>query len=145
LSSRIKGSWNNNGIDWSDFEEQTIRCVLNFFYTGDYYTSHPGCDPTGSGENAASDGNDCEISLPDRREAYTHRTMTGSGCDVGEVQDIIVDRPLTPMDQCVLAGPLPEKMDTVAGLFGQSMKGNNTKIPAEIFAHAKVYSFAHSI
>lgn len=39
LSARINGSWKDAGdsvIDWTDFDEQTVECVLNYLYTRDY-------------------------------------------------------------------------------------------------------------
>lgn len=39
LRARITGSWSTttvNVLDWSHFDEQTVECVLKFFYAGDY-------------------------------------------------------------------------------------------------------------
>lgn len=36
----MNGAWKNAGegaIDWTDFDEQTIDCVLHYLYTGDYH------------------------------------------------------------------------------------------------------------
>lgn len=37
---RMSGHWKetgDNAIDWTDFDRQTIECVLHYLYTGDYY------------------------------------------------------------------------------------------------------------
>ena len=36
------GLWEDVGegaIDWTDFDEQTIECVLHYLYTGDYHVN----------------------------------------------------------------------------------------------------------
>ena len=36
----MSGSWKDTAdgaIDWTDFDEQTIECVLHYLYTGDYH------------------------------------------------------------------------------------------------------------
>lgn len=36
----MSGWWKDVGegaIDWTDFDEQTIKCVLHYLYTGDYH------------------------------------------------------------------------------------------------------------
>lgn len=41
LNARMSKPWNNGGenrpIDWTDFDEQTVECVLSYLYTQDYY------------------------------------------------------------------------------------------------------------
>jgi hypothetical protein len=36
--SRLEGSWKHDDrdIDWTEFDDLTIRCVLSFIYSGDY-------------------------------------------------------------------------------------------------------------
>lgn len=45
LSARVNGPWKGNGasepIDWTDFDEQTVECVLSYLYTGDYSVDGP--------------------------------------------------------------------------------------------------------
>jgi hypothetical protein len=38
LTARVTGQWKNNAetLDWSDFDEKTVECVLKFFYA-EYY------------------------------------------------------------------------------------------------------------
>lgn len=39
---RMSGYWKDTGegaIDWTDFDRQTIECVLQYLYTGDYHVS----------------------------------------------------------------------------------------------------------
>ena len=39
FGAHISGSWKDTGegtIDWTDFDSETIDCVLNYLYTGDY-------------------------------------------------------------------------------------------------------------
>ncbi|KAJ5895598.1 hypothetical protein N7495_007289 [Penicillium taxi] len=43
LYAQINGHWKDTGtgeFDWTDFEEQTVECVLSFLYSRDYQTVH---------------------------------------------------------------------------------------------------------
>lgn len=52
LEARMTWRWKINNeykpLDWSDFDEQTVECVLSYFYTRDYYVpgSTPGSAPS---------------------------------------------------------------------------------------------------
>lgn len=41
LNARVDGPWKpteaNGPIDWSEFDEQIVECVLSYLYTQDYY------------------------------------------------------------------------------------------------------------
>ena len=45
LRAWVNGPWKENGasgpIDWTDFDEQTVECVLRYLYTGDYCAGGP--------------------------------------------------------------------------------------------------------
>lgn len=47
MNARINGPWKENGadgpIDWTDFDEETVECVLSYFYVQDY--SVPSSEP----------------------------------------------------------------------------------------------------
>lgn len=48
----MSGSWKDTGegaIDWTDFDERIVECVLNYLYTGDYHVPLPEAE-----ENVAS-------------------------------------------------------------------------------------------
>lgn len=53
-SVRMSGSWKDTGegvVDWTDFDEQIVECVLNYLYTGDYHVPFHE-----TGKNIASTG-----------------------------------------------------------------------------------------
>lgn len=41
LKARMGDSWSNSEttLDWTDFDEQTVACVLSYLYTQDYYVT----------------------------------------------------------------------------------------------------------
>lgn len=44
LNARVSERWKDTGdgmIDWTDFDERTVECVLSYLYTGDYYYCGP--------------------------------------------------------------------------------------------------------
>lgn len=51
LNARVSGPWKENGaggpFDWTDFDEQTIECVLSYLYTQDYCVPDSASDQHG--------------------------------------------------------------------------------------------------
>ncbi|KAJ5959511.1 uncharacterized protein N7479_006661 [Penicillium vulpinum] len=50
LTARVTGSWKTAGqetLDWSDFDEETMNCVLKFCYTREYNVPQHSCSSKG--------------------------------------------------------------------------------------------------
>ncbi|PWY82688.1 hypothetical protein BO83DRAFT_414210 [Aspergillus eucalypticola CBS 122712] len=129
LSAQIEGPWRQHGdespIDWSDFDEQTVECVLSYLYTQDYYVPQLEVAPDDSCESK----DDCKEpivseSTPDNQK--------------------LPNRPLTPLGRCLEAGLPANKSLTAAGTCtDEAIQYFNDSRGAEILIHAKVYCFAH--
>ncbi|GJP96225.1 oxidoreductase family, NAD-binding Rossmann fold protein [Aspergillus niger] len=134
LSARIDGPWKQNGadspIDWSDFDEQTVECVLSYLYTQDYYVPQLEHVPDDSCKNE----DDCQATTgiePSTPEAVPDDQETPN-------------RPLTPLSRCLKAGLPADNNHTAAGACTyRASQNRNDHHGAEILVHAKVYCFAH--
>ncbi|GLB09929.1 hypothetical protein AtubIFM57258_005861 [Aspergillus tubingensis] len=134
LSARIEGPWRQHGdespIDWSDFDEQTVECVLSYLYTQDYYVPQLESVP----DDSCKIDDDCEV--PTRIEPSTPES-------VPDDQETI-NRPLTPLSRCLKAGLPADNNHTAAGACTYRASPNpDDRLGAEILIHAKVYCFAH--
>ncbi|PYH99209.1 hypothetical protein BO71DRAFT_405533 [Aspergillus ellipticus CBS 707.79] len=122
LNARINGPWREHGnsepIDWSDFDEPTVECVLSYLYTSDYYV--PGAvydeqekpDPDLIADidlNGNFDVSDVESPVPDTE---LHNEWEP-------------DRPLPPLSRYSRFENRPEALGHT------------------ILIHSKVYCFAH--
>ncbi|KAF1997669.1 hypothetical protein P154DRAFT_578587 [Amniculicola lignicola CBS 123094] len=120
---RMSGSWKSTGdndINWTDFEEQTIECVSEYLYTGDYDVPKP------------ADG--MRISDRESGEIYPERPTDGNA----------LERPLTPTSNCLEVGLPEEHLRTAAGIFAEKvLNDHNYTVGISVLVHAKVYSFAH--
>ncbi|KAE8397485.1 hypothetical protein BDV37DRAFT_276893 [Aspergillus pseudonomiae] len=121
LNARVSGPWMENGasgpIDWTDFDEQTIECVLSYFYTQDYFNIS--FEPISVGaESPAS--------------------------NTGSADKPTFNRPLTPLSRCLRVGLPAEASQAAAGRITERKLQNSEINPAaDILLHAKVYCFAH--
>ncbi|KAL7658042.1 hypothetical protein ACMYSQ_004183 [Aspergillus niger] len=135
LSARIDGPWKQNGadspIDWSDFDEQTVECVLSYLYTQDYYVPQLESAPDDSCKN----DDDCKATTG-IEPSSTSESVPGD--------QRTPNRPLTPLSQCLQAGLPVDNNHTAAGACTYRASQNpNDSLGAEILVHAKVYCFAH--
>ncbi|KAJ5053317.1 hypothetical protein NUH16_010387 [Penicillium rubens] len=159
FDARLKASTDEyeEAIDWSGFDEQTIDCVLNFLYSGGYQapqaTSVAAEDgEADAGEEAtAQDGEEQEEQEKEEQEVMVDEaeeaeeedgpdsppTQALSECDLN-------DRPLTPLEYCdgVTLATDHEKQDQHQVEPEQETEGHTA---AEIYLHAKVYSFASQL
>ncbi|KAL3257019.1 hypothetical protein ABHI18_007133 [Aspergillus niger] len=152
LSARIDGPWKQNGadspIDWSDFDEQTVECVLSYLYTQDYYV--PQLEPVPDDSCKIED--DCqgrafsaEVTVGDLLTLFIATT----GIEPSTPESVPDDqgtpnRPLTPLSRCLQAGLPADNNHTAAGACTyRASQNRNDHHGAEILVHAKVYCFAH--
>ncbi|GKZ32509.1 hypothetical protein AbraIFM66950_001978 [Aspergillus brasiliensis] len=144
LKARIDGPWKQNGddspIDWSDFDEQTVECVLSYLYTQDYYVRQSGHVPDDSREEGddskGATGMEPFVSS-DAVPSTTFQSVPGDRKPL--------NRPLTPLSQCLEVGLPADNNHTAAGActYHQASQNPNDSLAAEIMVHAKVYCFAH--
>ncbi|KAJ5778947.1 hypothetical protein N7457_006667 [Penicillium paradoxum] len=172
FDARLKESTDQyeNVIDWSGFDEQTVECVLSFLYSGSYQTPLGSSeavdedDAADAGEEVLTeeedeDGEATEVTEDDIEEApegtdaeplspvpESPPSQAISECDLN-------DRPLTPLDQCCGVNLATEQVSESKIIdqdqdqdedqdADQEAKGNTA---AEIYFHAKVYSFARQL
>ncbi|GFN17195.1 hypothetical protein AtubIFM55763_004367 [Aspergillus tubingensis] len=134
LSAQIEGPWRQHGdespIDWSDFDEQTVECVLSYLYTQDYYVPQLEVPP----DDSCKDDDDGKA--PSGIEPSTPESVP----DDHET----LNRPLTPLSRCLKAGLPADNNHTAAGACTYRASPNpDDRLGAEILIHAKVYCFAH--
>ncbi|KAK6828808.1 hypothetical protein RU639_003312 [Aspergillus parasiticus] len=134
LNARVNGPWKENGgdgpIDWTDFDEETVECVLSYFYVQDY------CVPSSEPEQPSL----CESGDVTKARIEPISLKAGSV----PADDPTFQIPLTPLSQCLRIGLPAETVQTAAGGLTQRKLENSDDGPAvEIVLHAKVYCFAH--
>ncbi|KAJ9194415.1 hypothetical protein DTO164E3_7300 [Paecilomyces variotii] len=143
LNARMTGGWRNNDadkpLDWTNFDEVTIECVISYLYVKDYYV------PEQTFEFGASSGGDTQgqpeekvkdikpVIFPAKKVVVEKKTQP----------DNELKRPLTPLDRCLEAGLPVKTRPTAAGVFDQLSKLQKGNFGTEILTHAKVYQFAH--
>ncbi|KAF2752445.1 hypothetical protein EJ05DRAFT_515642 [Pseudovirgaria hyperparasitica] len=135
MDVRLNGSWKQDGeeyLDWTDFDLDTVQCVLNYLYTGDYHCANIACN-----KDIGIDDSDIaatpEVDLDNR--PLTHQNICLP----------LADRPLTPLSQCLSLGLPEERMTTFAGTLSSKdaeLRGYGKNGQA-VLTHAKVYVFAH--
>ncbi|KAE8387265.1 hypothetical protein BDV23DRAFT_186525 [Aspergillus alliaceus] len=141
LNARINGPWRENGanepIDWTDFDERTVECVLSYLYTQDYHVPSSESEPNSICENA--DGASATIGVESL--ANDAESSTSSPVLADELE---FNRPLTPLSRCLRVGLPPETIQTAAGgLTQRTLQDCDNNLAEEILIHAKVYCFAH--
>ncbi|GAD96293.1 hypothetical protein AOR_1_1188084 [Paecilomyces variotii No. 5] len=126
LNARMTGAWANNDdkpLDWSNFDETTVQCVVSYLYIEDYYVPEQG---SGIEEPFSA--------RPDNKADIVER---------GSQSDDKLKGPLTPLDKCLQPGLPVKTRPTAAGEFDHLSKGRKEALGMEILTHAKVYIFAH--
>ncbi|KAL1854993.1 hypothetical protein Plec18170_004405 [Paecilomyces lecythidis] len=140
LNARMTGAWRNNDdkpLDWRNFDEITVECVISYLYTEDYYV------PTQSPELGEPNGDDIKGKSEDKGE-LTHPLDNKTNIVQKRLQsDNKLNRPLSPLYGCIQSGLPPKIRPTAAGVFDQASKQEKENIGVEILTHAKVYIFAH--
>ncbi|KAE8406231.1 hypothetical protein BDV37DRAFT_270132 [Aspergillus pseudonomiae] len=141
LNARVSGPWKENGaggpFDWTDFDEQTIECVLSYLYTQDY------CVP-----DSASDQHGIYLNTDDTKVNTSVEPISVVAepppFNTGSADIPTLDRPLTPLSRCLRVGLPAETSQTAAGGITKRKLQNSEHNPAvDILLHAKVYCFAH--
>ncbi|KAJ9301203.1 hypothetical protein DTO271G3_1338 [Paecilomyces variotii] len=143
LNARMTGGWRNNDedkpLDWTNFDEVTVECVISYLYVKDYYlpdqTSEFGAS-SGGGTQGQPEEKVKDIKLMPhsaKKVAVEEKTQT----------DDELKRPLTPLDRCLEAGLPVKTRPTAAGVFDQLCKPHKGNFGTEILTHARVYQFAH--
>lgn len=126
LSARVRGPWKAAGdetIDWTDFEECTIECVLSYFYTGGYCVEQ-------SGVKTASE------KTSNRKNV---ETATSDAASMQRMNDERIPiRPLTPVKKCLEDEGIPTG-DTDSTEMTQE---SHDALGILALQHAKVYCFA---
>jgi hypothetical protein len=154
LNARATGPWQECGegeIDWTDFDEQTISCVLQYLYTQEYNASQAvqllekkfqSDAAKGQGYPFQEDkGGPSGIPGAIRVENAVAGSTTLEQQSPGDVAtEDLIDRPLTPLS-CYLETSLSVEHDPTTG--GNSSQAMHDDAPSELLVHAKVYSFAH--
>ncbi|PKY02970.1 hypothetical protein P168DRAFT_174800 [Aspergillus campestris IBT 28561] len=159
LHARVTGPWQECGeeeIDWTDFDEQTISCVLQFLYTQEYNVRKPvqlleksPQSDAGKGQGhpgSQADGGPSDILATVRaehtvakRETQEQQAPEADELEYNELGNLI-NRPLTPLRH-YFETSLPVKHNPTTG--GNSSQTTYEGEPSELLLHAKVYSFAH--
>ncbi|KAL1850529.1 hypothetical protein Plec18170_006814 [Paecilomyces lecythidis] len=137
LKARMGDSWSNGEttLDWTDFDEQTVACVLSYLYTQDYYVT-----PLSTTEDEVPSEN----GYIDIRKAVSEQIdVKSTVAECSEPDESVPDRPLTPLSRCIKAGLPAESIKTAAGTVRKTSQDPDVGIGAAILIHAKVYSFAH--
>ncbi|CAP86525.1 Pc20g11960 [Penicillium rubens Wisconsin 54-1255] len=158
FDARLKASTDEyeEAIDWSGFDEQTIDCVLNFLYSGGYQapqaTSVAAEDeqpsPPDSPQSQPSWPHSPTPIFPVRARSLSPVAESSIGPDSPPTQALsecdLNDRPLTPLEYCdgVTLATDHEKQDQHQVEPEQETEGHTA---AEIYLHAKVYSFASQL
>ncbi|PLB39718.1 BTB/POZ domain-containing protein [Aspergillus candidus] len=176
LHARVTGPWRECGeeeIDWTDFDEQTISCVLQFLYTQEYNVrkpvqlaekssqsdagkgqgQHPGsrADEGGSSGILATVPAEHTVARP---EAYEQQAPEADEPEDDEPEDDEPeddepedDEPEDPIDRPLT--PLSHYFATSIPVKhdpptgGDSSQTTYEGEPNEVLVHAKVYTFAH--
>ncbi|PYH76424.1 hypothetical protein BO82DRAFT_321852 [Aspergillus uvarum CBS 121591] len=139
LNARINGPWREHGnsepIDWSDFDEPTVECVLSYLYTSDYYVPGAVYDEQ---EKYRETGNDIDLD---------------GNFDVSDVESPVPDtelhnewepdRPLPPLSRYSRFGLPALTFQTAAGGFSKTTENRPEALGHAILIHSKVYCFAH--
>ncbi|KAL4864233.1 hypothetical protein BDV12DRAFT_201340 [Aspergillus spectabilis] len=155
LNARVTGPWREcreGEIDWTDFDEQTISCVLQFLYTQGYSASQSvqllekkSQSDAGKGQGhpkiRGDEGGPSGILAIIRAEDAVARNGTTKQQSLEEeTAEDLIDRPLTPLNR-YLEMSKPVEHDPTTG--GNSSQTTNEGALSELLVHAKVYSFAH--
>ncbi|KAL3470006.1 hypothetical protein BJX99DRAFT_264606 [Aspergillus californicus] len=148
LNARMHGPWrvsDDGYMDWTDFDEDTVECVLEYLYTKDYHMpvstpgegvlgaeaaadqlTFPGLDMLNPDESARPEPDESESTEEDMPAASVPGSLT-----------------FTPLKPCIEADmPLYSKK-TAAGEFAAAASPETRDCGAAIMIHAKVYCFAH--
>jgi hypothetical protein len=142
----MSGPWKSTGddaINWTDFDSQTIECVLHYLYTGDYHV------PKSVEEMPTSNREAEEICLEQpegaiRTEEQLPTDETSSPSLTPSPDQSALGRPLTPISKCLEVGLPEERLRTAAGVVAEKeFKDHDHTVGMSVLVHAKVYSFAH--
>ncbi|CAG8881301.1 unnamed protein product [Penicillium salamii] len=128
LEARVKDEWSNNEtnkvLDWTDFDVETVKCVLSYLYTGDY---HVACPPYPD-----EDLGDCDVPGP------------MCSVEILGVGDQTAFRPASYPGQGLLKAGVPTaSMQTAAGAFMKREHALCEDLGNLAVVHAKVYCFAN--
>ncbi|KXG45124.1 uncharacterized protein PGRI_096010 [Penicillium griseofulvum] len=138
LETRVNAQWIKNGtsgaIDWTEFDEDTIECVLSYLYIEDY-------DVRGRtfGGKQIGGNDDDQIA----RQAFLSPKAESSVPDSEILNEAPSERPLTPLSRCLQAGLPAETMQTAAAAFMKVPSACDEGLGDIALMHAKVYCFAH--
>ncbi|RAK98723.1 uncharacterized protein BO80DRAFT_503765 [Aspergillus ibericus CBS 121593] len=137
LHARVTGPWMNCGdgeIDWTDFDEQTIDCVLNFLYTGDYQAGRITQRP---GEQSQQRATEESEEIEKDKEIHASRQQLKEY----ELAYRSIHEPLSPIESCLdYHLPFEDSPVKAVTLCQETLYED---IPNELLLHAKVYLFAH--
>ncbi|KAF4767080.1 hypothetical protein HAV15_009106 [Penicillium sp. str.  len=135
LKTRVNDQWIKNGtsgaIDWTEFDEDTVECVLSYLYIEDYDVR----GRTFVGEQIDEGNDDDHIA----RQAFLSTLVPDSKV----LNEAPSERPLTPLSRCLQAGLPAETMQTAAAAFMKVPIACDKGLGDIALMHAKVYCFAH--
>ncbi|CAG8939535.1 unnamed protein product [Penicillium salamii] len=146
LKARVKDEWSNNEtnkvLDWTDFDVETVKCVLSYLYTGDY---HVACPPYPDEDLGDCDvpGPMCSVEILGAGDRTAQRSSTFTQKrPAPHVLKRPSGQPLTPVRELLKAGFPAANMQTAAGAFMKREHALCEDLGHLAVAHAKVYCFA---
>ncbi|KAJ5716432.1 hypothetical protein N7493_008343 [Penicillium malachiteum] len=156
LQARVQERWMksdvNKVIDWTDFDEDTIQCVLNYLYTGTYdvlrQDSATEEDKQDEKEDKKEDRKETEQpALPDSPNAHWTRYLASHDSRAQEVHHEPVFEDLTgPLDRMLRTSPdltTESEEESVAEPLDEKQRISDECLGNIALLHAKVYCFAH--
>ncbi|CAG8235249.1 unnamed protein product [Penicillium salamii] len=151
LKARVKDGWSNNEtnklLDWTDFDVETVKCVLSYLYTGDYHVACPPY-PDEQLENCDAPGPMCSVEIlgvgdQTARRSSIFTQKRSAALDLRHSSEEPFGRPLTPVRGLLKAGVPAASMQTAAGAFTKREHALCEDLGHLAVAHAKVYCFAN--
>ncbi|KAJ6145637.1 hypothetical protein N7470_009532 [Penicillium chermesinum] len=143
LHAQIHGSWKDTfakTLDWSDFDEQTIECVLQFLYTGDYDTLRAASEPNGEQQTTF------QLNSKKGGSEAKPRSWSATLTDAPASTVRPPAKKTTPSPNEAIDGPVSALKNGLKTRLESSQSEEphaSEATVAEIAAHAKVYAFAH--
>ncbi|KAJ5348625.1 uncharacterized protein N7506_001878 [Penicillium brevicompactum] len=139
LKARVNDQWIKNGtsgaIDWTEFDEETVKCALSYLYIEDYDVRDRGF----VGEQFEERNDEDQMA-----QAASLSTNAGSSMpDSKTLNEALSERPLTPLSRCLQAGLPAETIQTAAAAFMKEPSACDEGLGDIALMHAKVYCFAH--
>ncbi|CAG8366068.1 unnamed protein product [Penicillium salamii] len=150
LKARVKDEWSNNEtnkvLDWTDFDVETVKCILSYLYTGDY---HVACPPYPDEHLGDCDvpGPMCSVEILGASDQTAQQSSIftqkrSSMLDLRRSSEEPFGRPLTPVRRLLKAGFPAANTQTAAGDFMKLANALCEDLGHAAVVHAKVYCFA---